>query len=387
MPPLVIDIRNAEDGRDVVHRAVQALAEGQLVALPTETVYGLAASASHADAVERLLRVKGRSSSSPLAIAIKSAEEAPDYVPSMSPLARRLARRCWPGPVTLVVDDQHRESLTVQLPQRVRQVVMPNGSIGLRVPANELTQDVLRMLSGPIVLTSANRSGEADSVTAQEVVDALGSDVAMVLDDGPCRYGQPSSVVRVKDNCFELLREGVVGEATLRRLASLMVMFVCTGNTCRSPMAELLMRARLAGYLKCKIDELDDRGVVVISAGIAAAPGCPPAAEATQVMRERGLDLTRHEAQPLTDQLVRHADLILTMTHSHLQSIVERWPNAAERASVLLPDKRDVADPIGQTVGAYRECAEQISGAVDYHAQRLQRELSSDGSQERKASP
>ena len=66
--------------------------------------------------------------------------------------------------------------------------------------------------------------------------------MALVLDDGPCRYGQPSSVVRVKNNQFEILREGVVGEATLRRLAGVMVLFVCTGNTCRSPMAELLMR-------------------------------------------------------------------------------------------------------------------------------------------------
>ena len=92
MPPIVIDIRNAEDARDVVHRAVQALAEGQLIALPTETVYGLAASACRADAVERLLKVKGRGPAQPLTLAIKSAEEAPDFVPDMTPLARRLAR-------------------------------------------------------------------------------------------------------------------------------------------------------------------------------------------------------------------------------------------------------------------------------------------------------
>jgi protein-tyrosine phosphatase len=375
MPPIVIDIRSAEDGRDVVHRAVQALAEGQLVALPTETVYGLAASACHAEAVERLLQVKGRPSGAPMALAIKSAEEAPDFVPDLSPLARRLARRCWPGPVTLVVDNQHREGLTMYLPHRVRQVVAPNGTIGLRVPANEMTQDVLRMLSGPLVLTSANRSGQPDAVTAQEVVAALGSEVSLVLDDGPCRYGQPSSVVRVQSNEFEMLREGVVGEATLRRLASLMIVFVCTGNTCRSPMAELLMRSRLAECLKCKIDELEDRRVVVMSAGIAAAPGCPPASEATQVMRERGLDLARHEAQPLTDQIVRHADLILTMTQSHLQSIIERWPHAADRVCMLLPDRRDVADPIGQTVKAYRDCAEQLDSGVNFHAERLRHEL------------
>jgi protein-tyrosine phosphatase len=202
MPPLVIDIRNAEDSRDVVHRAVQALAEGQLVALPTETVYGLAASACRADAVERLIRAKGRDSKQPFALAIKSADEATDFVPDLSPLGRRLARRCWPGPVTLVVDNEHKDGLTWQLPKLVRERVVPNGTIGLRVPANEMSQDVLRMISGPIVLTSANRSGSPDAVTAEEVVREVGGDVALVLDDGPCRYGQPSSVVRVKANQF-----------------------------------------------------------------------------------------------------------------------------------------------------------------------------------------
>jgi tRNA threonylcarbamoyl adenosine modification protein (Sua5/YciO/YrdC/YwlC family) len=375
MPPIVIDIRNAEDSRDVVHRAVQALAEGQLIALPTETVYGLAASACRPDAVERLLRVKGRPAGQPMALAIKSAEEALDFVPDLSPLARRLARRCWPGPVTLVVDNGHRDGLMAQLPHAVRQVVAPNGTVGLRVPANDMSLDVLRMLTGPIVLTSANRSGQPEATTAQEVVNYLDGDVAMVLDDGPSRYGQPSSVVRVTDNHFQVLREGVVGEPTLRRLAGTLVILVCTGNTCRSPMAELLMRDSLAKTLGCSLDELDEHGIVVMSAGIAAAPGCPPTSEAVQVMREQGLDLLRHEAQPLTEQLVRHADLVLAMTQSHMQSIVERWPDAASRTSLLMPDRSDVADPIGQAVGAYRHCAAQISNGVKHHVERLHGEL------------
>jgi protein-tyrosine phosphatase len=351
------------------------LAEGQVVAFPTETVYCHGASARSAEAVERLAQVKGRPSSTPFALAIKSAEEAPDFVPDMAPLARRLARRCWPGPVTLVVDNSHKDGLTEHLPEPVRRLVTPDGTVGLRVPANDTLLDVLRMLTGPIVLSSANRHGEPDSISADDVVRSVGSDIALVLDDGPCRYGQPSSVVRVRNNKFELLREGVVGESTLRRLASLLVLFVCTGNTCRSPMAELLMRGQLAKRLKCRIDELDDRGIVVMSAGIAAAPGCPPAPEAVQVMREQGLDLTRHEAQPLTEQLVRHADLILTMTASHRQAIIERWPDAADRTKMLLPEKVDVADPIGQTIGAYRHSAEEITGGVAHHIDALKNEL------------
>jgi tRNA threonylcarbamoyl adenosine modification protein (Sua5/YciO/YrdC/YwlC family) len=375
MPPLVIDARNAEDARDVIHRAVQALAEGRLVAFPTETVYGIGASACRADAVERLREVKNRQADAPFTLAIKSAEEAADFVPDMVPLARRLARRCWPGPVTLVVDSHHPDGLAGQLPARVREIVAPNGTMGLRVPAHDILLDVLRMLAGPIVLTSANRRGEPDAVTADDVKNAVGDDVALILDDGSCRYGQPSSVVRVCGGRWEVLRQGVVAEGTLRRLASVMVLLICTGNTCRSPMAELFMRQRLARHNKCRPEELEDKGFIVRSAGLSAAAGCPSTPEAAAVMQEHGMDLSTHESQPLTEQLVRHADVVLAMTSAHLQAIVNRWPNVADRAMLLLPDQADLADPIGCAVDAYRRCAEQIKVAVEFHAQRIHQEL------------
>ena len=129
------------------------------------------------------------------------------------------------------------------------------------------------MVAGPIVLTSANRSGQPPATTAEEAVDALGDDVALVLDGGPCRFGEASSVVRVRGNEFEMLREGVVGLSTLRRLSRFMILFVCTGNTCRSPMAEVLARHMLADRLKCSVDQLEDRGFLVQSAGMAAGYG------------------------------------------------------------------------------------------------------------------
>jgi tRNA threonylcarbamoyl adenosine modification protein (Sua5/YciO/YrdC/YwlC family) len=372
MPPVVIDLRSAEDWRDVVHRAVQALVEGGLVAFPTETVYGVAASALDEDAVCRLLAAKDRTTAKPLTLAIKSADEARDYAPDLCRLAQRLARRCWPGPITLVVDDSHPESLVRQLPPKVQQAVSPQQTIGLRVPGHQVILDVLRMLAGPLVLSSANRAGMPEAVTAAQVIDAFGDELNLVVDDGPCRFGQPSSVVRVNRGQYEVLRAGVVPERTLRRLSSMIVLLVCTGNTCRSPMAELLCRNLLAKRLNCGMEELEDRGVLVMSAGIAAMLGGRASSDAVKVMAELGLDLSGHETQPLTEPLVRHADVIYTMTRAHREAIVNQWPSAAERTWLLSSDGTDICDPIGAPPERYRRCAAEIQAGLKSRVNELE---------------
>ncbi|MCG8584754.1 MAG: threonylcarbamoyl-AMP synthase [Pirellulales bacterium] len=365
MPPAVIDIRKAEDTRDVVHRAVEALARGNLVAFPTETVYGLAACARHPEAVDKLIEAKGRAAQHPMALAVKSASDALDYVPNMSPLARRLSRRCWPGPVTLVLENHHPDSLLARLPQPTQSAIMPQTTIGLRVPAHPLILDVLRMHVGPLVLTSANKSGESEALDGSQVVEALGDRVALVLDDGQVRFGQPSTVVKVGSDSFDVLRAGVVSEATLKRLSSLMILFVCTGNTCRSPMAEALCRKFMAERLDCSVDELEDRGVLVMSAGIAAMLGSRASSAAVEAMQDHGLDIREHESQPLTNQLIQYADIILTMTSAHRAALLSNWPDAAERTMALCHDGSDVADPIGGSLELYKECAEQIKSAIE----------------------
>jgi protein-tyrosine phosphatase len=293
-----------------------------------------------------------------------------DYVPDLSPVAQRLARRCWPGPVTLVLDDRHPESLVRQLPASVREAISPNEAVGLRVPAHVWMLEILRLTAGPVALTSANRSGCPEAVTAEEVVRSLGDDVDLVLDDGRVKFGQPSSVVRVLPSGLKLLRSGVIDSKALRRLSSLIVLFVCTGNTCRSPMAEGLMRRRLAQHLGCSCDALEDYGVMALSAGIAAMAGGRATPEAIQVMAERGIDLQTHESQPLSERLVRFADLILTMTSGHREAVLAQWPEASCRTHVL-GGETEVADPIGGPLDAYRQCADQIDAELEAWLQRL----------------
>jgi protein-tyrosine phosphatase len=307
-----------------------------------------------------------------LALAIRSVEDALDYAPHLGLKAQRLARRCWPGPVTLVIKHGDDESLVRQLPQEVRAAVAPNGEVGLRVPAHSAVLDVLHMLAGPIALTSANQSGQPDAVTAEEAIRNVGQHVALVLDDGPCRYGQPSTVVRAGDSTYECLREGVVPCAALDRLASMLIVFVCTGNTCRSPMAEAIMRRLVSERLGCTIEQLEERGVIIASAGISASPGGGAAPEAIEVMQKRGLDLTRHESQPLSDKLVRHADLVLTLTGAHRQAVIRRWPEATSRTVVLRMDGTDIDDPIGCPLDVYVNCAQEIEDALRQRVEHIE---------------
>jgi tRNA threonylcarbamoyl adenosine modification protein (Sua5/YciO/YrdC/YwlC family) len=366
MPPHVIDVRSADDTRDCVHRAVQALAEGKLVAFPMETVYAVAASALDEGAITRLVKAKRlKSDTRPFTLGIRSAEEALDYVPNMPALGQRLARRCWPGPVTIVCQNHHPESLLSRLSPTVQKALTPDGTVGLRVPGHPMFLDTLKLIVGPVALTSANRAGATEPVTAQDVIASLGDDVSLILDDGRTRFGQSSSVVQIDDGHFKMLRCGVVSQQTLQRLSALSIVFVCTGNTCRSPMADVLCRTLIAKRLGCPIGELEDRGVMISSAGISASMGARPSPEAVAVMAEMGIDLGGHASQPLGPQLIRHADIIWTMTRSHRQAILQQWPETAGRVHLLSLDGQDVSDPIGHPIDQYRRCVEQIKAELE----------------------
>ncbi|MEC9092519.1 MAG: L-threonylcarbamoyladenylate synthase, partial [Planctomycetota bacterium] len=284
MPPLVIDLKKTDDPYDAVHLAVEFLAAGKVVALPTETVYGLAVSALSETGVQRIQKIKSRRPDQPFALAVKSSEDAFDYVPNLSALGFRLARRCWPGPITLVLDGTHPDSLITQLPEAVRPMVVKNGTVGLRVPAHDVFHRVSALSVGPMILTSANSAGEPECHSGESVVEALGDQVDLVLDDGVSQYGKASTVVKVDDCSYEVLREGVFGEFALKRMSSFMALMICTGNTCRSPMAEVLLKRRLADKIGCPIDALEENGVVVASAGVAAMPGAQASQESVEVM-------------------------------------------------------------------------------------------------------
>lgn len=350
-------------------RTIAVLRAGHPVVVPTETIYGLAALASSEDAVAQILAIKERGASHPLTLALGNVETLEEFIPDLVGLGQRLARRCLPGPLTLVLETPSDGALA-QLPDAVRAVVVQDGFVGFRMSSHPFTQRLLQELGEPIVLTSVNRTGQPPAHDAATITATVGNAVSLAVCDemqNAPPTNTPSTVVKVIGNRFDILREGNLSASTLARLTTTMVLFVCTGNTCRSPMAEAFCEALLAERLHCTPDELEERfHYVVLSAGVMAAPNHPASSHAQTVVAEMGeaLSLAHHRSQQLTEQHVRFADVIFVLTRGHRDAILSQWPDADSRTLVLNPDGTDINDPFGGSLTDYRLCAAQIQAAL-----------------------
>ena len=189
---------------NAIAHCVDILKRGGVVAFPTDTVYGLGALAFDPQGIERLYAIKGREHTKAIAVLIAEAAELELITHSPSQVALRLARRFWPGPLTIVLPSNPK------LPE----ALSPDNTIGVRVPDHEVAR-VLLAAAGPMAVTSANRSGQANTRTAGEVLEQLEERVDLVLDGGQTPGDTPSTVVDITGEKPKVLRPGPVGEAEI----------------------------------------------------------------------------------------------------------------------------------------------------------------------------
>lgn len=356
-----LDWKNSGDPRDLVHIAVQALVEGRLVALPAETAYHVFASGLRPDAVEKLAALAQAQQTRRPCIFLRSPQEALDYSPTLSRVASRMVYRGWPGPLVLELRADQEESLSSSLPEPVRSQLLIDGKyLPQRVAAHEAIVQAMRLMPGPLVAASMiDPQGQA-ICGGDQAAHAGGDAVAVVINDGPTHYGGFASTVRIDGHACRLIAPGVIESEMLQRMSQLMVLLVCTGNTCRSPMAEAILR----DLLTQRFPQLFAGAMppaTIGSAGLSAFPGGPAASEAISVMKKRGLNLHNHQSHSISERTLRQADLILAMTNSHRSAIVERMPELSSKVHLISGGNSDVSDPFGGDESGYEVCADELT--------------------------
>ena len=326
------------------------LKAGGIVALPTETVYGLAVSSQNPDAVAKLYALKKRPQDKPFTLALADIATVTDKIfAPLPPFGYRLIERFWPGPLTIIYHDR-----------------ADGKPIGLRVPAHPVTQEVMEKLRAPVYLASANVSGEREALTAAEVEEAFSGKIDLIVDSGRSLYGIASTVLNLTLNPFKIVREGVVEEKDIiDTFIKKRILFVCTGNTCRSPMAQILLKKYLEDdkpYLKGRYE--------IISRGVSAHEGSEISTSVAGILRQRhALDARWFLAKRLDIETIRSSDLIFAMEDIHARHILSMEPTAEGRVFPLrkfLPSgmDQDIPDPIGQSHDVYEEVYTLITKAL-----------------------
>jgi L-threonylcarbamoyladenylate synthase len=360
--PERIDLAQADDIRDVIHRAVACLAGGGVVGLPTESGRAFLSAVLPPRGANRLFDFRSSDLSHRPTLLLRHVNEVADWVPPLSKIGCRLAKRSWPGPITLTVPVPRGYGLSGCLPDLARDTLFHEDRVALRVPPDGLLREILRLTPGPVAsIDDVTPRGEAAGTDKPRIEI---ENIDMIIDDGKGPVNLGPTVVSIDEDRWMIDRAGIITEEEIAAIAGTIWLFVCTGNTCRSPMAEAICKIMLAKRLGCAVDELIQKGHVVMSAGVAAGEGMPAAAHAIEVIAARGGSLKRHASCRATDSLIRHADHIFALAGEHLDILIDNVPDAAEKIRMLDPNGYDIVDPIGSDRAMYHDTAQQIEESL-----------------------
>ena len=365
MQTKVVKLDAAKPDVAKIEEAAAVVDAGGLVAFPTETVYGIACRARPAS-LARLGELKGRGPNKHYTLHIAQKDDVKEYVPSINVRAQKLIDNAWPGPLTMVFELKPAdiEWLGNRFEKQILECLYEDNSIGIRCPDNAVASILLGRTHEPVVAPSANIAGQPPAVDAEGVLAQFGDEIELLLDAGRCKYQKNSTVATIRKNeGLQILRDGVYSKWELEKMSEVKFLFVCTGNTCRSPMAEGMFCKYLSEKLGCDVDRLEQMGYKTFSAGTIGMVGLPASAEAAAACEARGVDIKAHSSSALSEEIVKECDFIFVMCRGHREQVIALDSESANKC-MLLAENRDIADPIGHPQQVYNDCADLIEETV-----------------------
>lgn len=355
---VIAQLKSGDAPAKVVLEIVRRLEKGQVLLLPTDTVYGLHALARNADAVRRIRRIKGLPEDQPLVNLYSSVVGLARFVQLPEGVAKRKILESWPGSVTWVLPAQDGVP---------KHILSEDGALGVRIPDSQLLRSVCSALDDLVVSTSANRHRNPPASLRSELDPEIVAEVDAAVYQTEALPGHPSEVKRWTPAGPEVIRTRDSAPAKSPRLN---ILVVCSGNICRSPMAEAMLRHRLR-------EQAGER-FIIRSAGTISEEGFPPQLPAIQAMQRRGIDIGSHRSRPVTKELMEWADVVLVMTTDHLGELHERFPDLTQKSFLItafpgmeIEGLYGVEDPFGSSPEAYEMVAHELEQEVERIVQHL----------------
>jgi len=326
--------------------AANIIKKGGLVIIPTDTVYGIAVNMLDEKAVSRLSELKGRPKDKPFSLLIADKSKIEDFAMKIPVAAYKLMDKFWPGPLTLVLQSSK------------------SGTIGIRMPDEKIALSVITHAQVPVACPSANISGSPAPKTFQDAIKDLEGKVDFAIDSGPTRLQVESSVVDLSKGELKISRESALTKEEIEKVVNTkQILFICTGNSCRSVMAEAM--------LKKILKEKNKRNIEVSSAGIMMLAGIEVSSGTKEVLGKEGIDVSGHYSRRLTKDMAHKSDLILVMERMHEEAVLKIAPDVKNRLFLLKEfakiDDSDlnIPDPIGRSPEFYEKVGAVIKEAVE----------------------